>query len=205
MPRHRREPPSGCVAIRRPPHRDWRCRAGPGRGPRALPCPRRLVVHVVVAEQVQRAVHQQRARMVGQGSPSPRLAPRRSPRARTMSPSISSGPGVRRRRARRLGLREGEDVGRLVLAAPLGVERAHFLVAGQDDRQLDRARAAWPAAGKALSAMAARAAASAPSAPSRCYCPIPRRRRGDVEHHAPGPHKPRRSARRADGGRRRRR
>ena len=35
---------------------------------------------------------------------------------------------------------EGQDVGRLVLAPPLGIERADVLVAGQADRNLDRPR-----------------------------------------------------------------
>ena len=50
-----------------------------------------------------------------------------TPRARMMSPSNSSGPATfARLEIVVLGHREGQDVGRLVLAAPLGVERAHL-------------------------------------------------------------------------------
>ncbi len=140
--------------------------------------------------------------------PSPRPRRSQTPWARMMSPSNSSGPAASALpKLVCFGQREGEDVGRLVLAAPLGVERADFVVAGQPDRNLDRARTSVASCGEcAFGDRGVRRRAATSVVPARCYCPIPRRLRWRPRaSSARALHRPRRSGRRAGGGRRRRR
>ena len=75
---------------------------------------------VIVAEKMQEAMHHQMGEMVRRAAclpVPPRARPSRA--ASTMSPSIGGRLAARRQRESR----EGQHVGRLVLAAPFGVER----------------------------------------------------------------------------------
>jgi hypothetical protein len=97
------------------------------------------VVVVIVAEQMKRSVHDQVRGMIFQrnrhfGRLALANAAGEDEVAEHHLGSVAAGLG----KLGRLGLGEGQDVGRLVLAAPAGVERLHFLVAGQPHRQLDR-------------------------------------------------------------------
>ena len=71
---------------------------------------------------------------------------------------------------------KGQDVGRLVLAAPFGVERADLFVAGQPDRHFDRARSRSQAAEMRFRRSPLRRRCGR-AAPRSGYCPIPRRLR----------------------------
>ena len=165
---------------------------------------------MVVAEQMERAVDEQVRRMLVDAARLSRAASAaHTPCARMMSPSNSSRAIVVRS-LKLVGFRhrEGQDVGRLVLAAPMGVERADLLVAGQPHRQLDRAARTRRAAGRRFRRWRPRRPCG-PAAPRSGYCPIPHRRRARSRASSPlirsALHRPRRCARPAGGGRRRRR
>ena len=145
---------------------------------------------MVVAEQVQRAVDQQMRRMVLDGNAFSAASASQTPRARMMSPSNSSGRGnicvAASSSASRH--REGEDVGRLVLAAPFGVQRADLVVARSGG---PTSRPGASDVGELRERRFRRSPLRrrcGPAAPRSGYCPIPHRLRGRFRASSrPGP------------------
>ena len=95
-----------------------------------------VVVHMIIAEQVERTVHHQVSGMLVDRNAF--LFGFRDANAAGQDDVAEHQLGARRSSRLELvtlGHRKGQDIGRLVLAAPFGVQRMDFLVAGEADRQ----------------------------------------------------------------------